>query len=136
MKDLNQKKEEYRGLEQQRLKWFKKRQKRIQQDFEVIKASDSLLELQYNSDVGIISEQLTKWLENAKNDNQKKIITELFMCVMRMSNYTETIRILSKRAVAELNESKRNLNHSENQRIELKKENEILKKEIEFISKK
>lgn len=135
MESLNKQRETKKQLEIQQIILHKKYEERIKRDFDTVKASETLLELQYNADTQIILESLNKWLKHAKNENQKNTINEMFMCIMRMSSYTETIRTLSKRAVSELMQERRNLSNSESKRIELQRENEILKKEIDFINK-
>lgn len=135
MENLNKQRETKKQLEIQQIMLHKKYEEQIKKDFDTVKASETLLELQYNADTQIILESLNKWLKHAKNENQKNTINEMFMCIMRMSNYTETIRMLSKRAVSELMQERRNLSNSETKRIELQRENEFLKKEIDFINK-
>lgn len=135
MENLNKQRETKKQLEIQQIMLHKKYEEQIKKDFDTVKASETLLELQYNADTQIILESLNKWLKHAKNENQKNTINEMFMCIMRMSSYTETVRTLSKRAVSELMQERRNLSNSESKRIELQRENEFLKKEIDFINK-
>lgn len=97
------------------------------------------------NDMILISEQLFEWSKKAKNPEQKKLLDDLFMKMIRVSSYVFHLETVSKHSVTlyyqELDTSKRMLSEKRTLQLkmevlEIEKNAEIkaLKSEIEFIN--
>ena len=111
--------------------------------FEYADASQYILDEKCDIDLVYIQDRIVEWSKSAKNENQKKVLNEMFLCLLRTSSYIDVIRTLSKQSVAKyvtaekritaLHSELRLMEYEKNSQIEqLKKQLENAKKEIEF----
>jgi hypothetical protein len=111
--------------------------------FEYADAGQYILDEKCDTDLIYIQDRIVEWSKSAKNDNQKKVLNEMFLCLLRCSSYIDVIRTLSKQSVAKYVTAEKRITalHSEirlmeydknGQIAELKKQLENAKKEIEF----
>lgn len=111
--------------------------------FEYADASQYILDEKCDIDLVYIQDRIVEWSKSAKNENQKKVLNEMFLCLLRTSSYIDVIRTLSKQSVAKyvtaekritaLHSEFRLMEYEKNSQIEqLKKQLENAKKEIEF----
>jgi hypothetical protein len=111
--------------------------------FEYADAGQYILDEKCDTDLVYIQDRIVEWSKSAKNDNQKKVLNEMFLCLLRCSSYIDVIRTLSKQSVAKyvtaekritaLHSEIRLMEYDKNGQIsELQKQLENAKKEIEF----
>lgn len=111
--------------------------------FEYADASQYILDEKCDIDLVYIQDRIVEWSKSAKNENQKKVLNEMFLCLLRTSSYIDVIRTLSKQSVAKyvtaekritaLHSELRLMEYEKNSQIEqLQKQLENAKKEIEF----
>ena len=111
--------------------------------FEYADASQYILDEKCDIDLVYIQDRIVEWSKSAKNENQKKVLNEMFLCLLRTSSYIDVIRTLSKQSVAKyvtaekritaLHSELRLMEYDKNSKIEqLQKQLENAKKEIEF----
>jgi hypothetical protein len=111
--------------------------------FEYADAGQYILDEKCDTDLVYIQDRIVEWSKIAKNDNQKKVLNEMFLCLLRCSSYIDVIRTLSKQSVAKyvtaekritaLHSEIRLMEYDKNGQIsELQKQLENAKKEIEF----
>ena len=114
--------------------------------FEYADAGQYILDEKCDTDLVYIQDRIVEWSKSAKNDNQKKVLNEMFLCLLRCSSYIDVLRTLSKQSVAKYVTAEKRITalHSEirlmeydknGQIAELKKQLENAKKEIEFRDK-
>ena len=113
--------------------------------FEYAETTQWLLDDKCDTDLIFVQEKLTEWSEKA-NPTQKAVLNDLHLSVLRVYTYIESLRILSKTAVSKYVglekqvstlQNKMRLMKLEHQKeiLELSKEIENGKKEIEFLSR-
>lgn len=111
--------------------------------FEYADAGQYILDEKCDIDLVYIQDRIVEWSKSAKNENQKKVLNEMFLCLLRTSSYIDVIRTLSKQSVAKyvtaekritaLHSELRLMEYEKNSKIEqLQKQLENAKKEIEF----
>lgn len=143
--DINKLKDDQRNIERSQSKLLVEYLKQQDKFWEFQGLSEQIAFDKNQNDMILLSTQISEWLEKSKNEEQKKILTEMFLKTIRISSYVFHLETVSKHSITlyrqELETSKRLL--SEKRSIELKlnqtekeKDEQIkaLKKEIEFIS--
>jgi len=123
-------------------KYFEQQRER----FDYADTAQWLLDDKCDTDLIYIQEKVSEWSKVAKTDTQKKVLNEMFLGVLRVSSYIDTMRTLAKHSVSKyvtaekevqrLNSEKRLMKLDKDKEISrLKKELENAKKEIEFIER-
>ena len=123
-------------------KYFEQQRER----FDYADTAQWLLDDKCDTDLIYIQEKVSEWSKSAKTDAQKKVLNEMFLGVLRVSSYIDTMRTLAKHSVSKyvtaekevqrLNSEKRLMKLDKDKEISrLKKELENAKKEIEFIER-
>lgn len=107
--------EDFKRREKLAVQHFVERAVEKQKNFENAFSQEYLLDMQFDADFSIIISTLNEWNKKAKSKSQKETIIKLVGSLFRMSEYKANLKTLSKRAVAEY--------------IEIKKENALLKKQ-------
>ena len=143
LKDARQKQKE-EEIKQVSLmaKYFEQQRER----FDYADTAQWLLDDKCDTDLIYIQEKVSEWSKSAKTDAQKKVLNEMFLGVLRVSSYIDTMRTLAKHSVSKyvtaekevqrLNSEKRLMKLDKDKEISrLKKELENAKKEIEFIER-
>ena len=143
LKDARQKQKE-EEIKQVSLmaKYFEQQRER----FDYADTAQWLLDDKCDTDLIYIQEKVSEWSKAAKTDTQKKVLNEMFLGVLRVSSYIDTMRTLAKHSVSKyvtaekevqrLNSEKRLMKLDKDKEISrLKKELENAKKEIEFIER-
>ena len=143
LKDARQKQKE-EEIKQVSLmaKYFEQQRER----FDYADTAQWLLDDKCDTDLIYIQEKVSEWSKVAKTDTQKKVLNEMFLGVLRVSSYIDTMRTLAKHSVSKyvtaekevqrLNSEKRLMKLDKDKEISrLKKELENAKKEIEFIER-
>lgn len=120
---------------QEQLKAEEAFERKVMENFNIFDSEVDILTMQFNTDFSIISEKLLQWEKAAKNESQKKTIKELISALIRMLSYGSTVNTISKRSKAEWIVYKNIALKSALENRDLKKSNEILKKEIEYYEK-
>jgi hypothetical protein len=129
--------------ESQQLNLWTKLLDQQRKSFEYADAGQYILDEKCDTDLVYIQDRIVEWSKSAKNDNQKKVLNEMFLCLLRCSSYIDVLRTLSKQSVAKYVTAEKRITalHSEirlmeydknGQIAELKKQLENAKKEIEF----
>jgi hypothetical protein len=132
--------------ESQQLNLWTKLLDQQRKSFEYADAGQYILDEKCDTDLVYIQDRIVEWSKSAKNDNQKKVLNEMFLCLLRCSSYIDVLRTLSKQSVAKYVTAEKRITalHSEirlmeydknGQIAELKKQLENAKKEIEFRDK-
>lgn len=143
LKDARQKQKE-EEIKQVSLmsKYFEQQRER----FDYADTAQWLLDDKCDTDLIYIQEKVSEWSKAAKTDTQKKVLNEMFLGVLRVSSYIDTMRTLAKHSVSKyvtaekevqrLNSEKRLMKLDKDKEISrLKTELENAKKEIEFIER-
>lgn len=123
-------------------KYFEQQRER----FDYADTAQWLLDDKCDTDLIYIQEKVSEWSKVAKTDTQKKVLNEMFLGVLRVSSYIDTMRTLAKHSVSKyvtaekevqrLNSEKRLMKLDKDKEISrLKTELENAKKEIEFIER-
>ncbi len=115
-------------LDKQRENFYKKKLEEDRVRFDRMTATESILDLKYQTDSIAVTELLTDWISKAKNDNQKKILTDTILSMMRINSYVSTLQTISKDSTLRYIDEK--LAHNK-----LVKESSILKSENEKLNK-
>lgn len=132
--------------ESQQLNLWTKLLDQQRKSFEYADAGQYILDEKCDTDLIYIQDRIVEWSKSAKNDNQKKVLNEMFLCLLRCSSYIDVLRTLSKQSVAKYVTAEKRITalHSEirlmeydknGQIAELQKQLENAKKEIEFRDK-
>jgi hypothetical protein len=132
--------------ESQQLNLWTKLLDQQRKSFEYADAGQYILDEKCDTDLVYIQDRIVEWSKSAKNDNQKKVLNEMFLCLLRCSSYIDVLRTLSKQSVAKyvtaekritaLHSEIRLMEYDKNGQIsELQKQLENAKKEIEFRDK-
>jgi hypothetical protein len=111
--------------------------------FEFADTSQFILKDKNDIDIMLLMNQIVEWNKKAKPE-QQKLLTELFLAILRIQNYTQNLETLNQHTVAkyvtqqELSKSTLSSHASEKLKLELRikqLETELsnAKKEIEFI---
>ncbi len=114
--------------------------------FEFADTSLYILKDKNEIDIMLIIDQIVEWSKKAKNIEQKNLLTELFLAILRIQNYTQNLETLNQHAVAkyvsQMELSKNTLSSHASEVLkyklqitELQKQLENAKKEIEFRDK-
>lgn len=142
MNELNEKRKSQNEIEKSNVSIFIKALESEKKRFEYAEASQWLLDDKCDTDLIYIQEKLSEWSAKAK-ETQKPVLNEMYVGIIRVYSYIESMRTLCKTAVSkyvglekenarlqsELTLQKMNY-LQEIQR--LTKELENVKKEIEF----
>ena len=129
--------------ESQQLNLWTKLLEQQRKSFEYADAGQYILDEKCDTDLIYIQDRIVEWSKIAKNENQKKVLNEMFLCLLRCSSYIDVLRTLSKQSVAKYVTAEKRITalHSEirlmeydknGQIAELQKQLENAKKEIEF----
>lgn len=129
--------------EKQQISLWIKLMEQQRKSFEYADASQYILDEKCDIDLVFIQDKIVEWSKSAKNENQKKVLNEMFLCLLRTSSYIDVMRTLCKQSVSKyvtaekritaLHSEIRMLEYDKNGQIdELKKQLENAKKEIEF----
>lgn len=113
--------------------------------FEFAETSQFILKDKNEIDMMLLMEKIAEWNKSAKNDSQKKLLTELFLAILRIQSYVQNLETLNQHTVAkyvvEVDSSKKRDSYHASQKLKLeleisklKKDLENAKKEIEFIN--
>lgn len=116
------------NLDEQKVNFYKKKVQEDRVRFDRMTATESILDLKYQTDSIAVTELLTDWISKAKNDNQKKILTDAILSMMRINSYVSTLQTVSKDSTLRYIDEK--LAHNK-----LVKESSILKAENEKLNK-
>jgi hypothetical protein len=130
-------------LSESKLLW--KALKKERESFDYAEASQFILDDKCDTDLIYIQETISEWSKSAKNDNQKKVLNDMFFSILRVNTYIDQMRVLNKGSVAKfvgcekkltvLQSELRMVKIESNQKIiQLEKQLEDAKKEIEFIN--
>ena len=129
--------------ENQQMKLWTKLMDQQRKSFEYADASQYILDEKCDIDLVYIQDKIVEWSKIAKNETQKKVLNEMFLCLLRTSSYIDVMRTLSKQSVSKYVSVEKRITalHSEirlmeydknNQISELQKQLDNAKKEIEF----
>ena len=132
-------------MEKAQLGLMKKFIEKQRENFEYADTSQFLLQNKNEDDIMLIMNQIVEWSKVAKEEN-KKVFNELFLAILRIQQYVETLQTLNKHSVAkyvrevEVSSNTASAAYGEKLKHEqeiqqLKKDLETAKKEIEFLSK-
>lgn len=99
------------------------------------------------SDMILLSEQLHEWYTKAKNDEQKKILENLYIKIISISGYVMHLETVSKQSIRLFRDEQKKADRYLSEKktlehrlilLEKEKDNEIkkLKDEIEFINRR
>jgi len=99
------------------------------------------------SDMILLSEQLHEWYSKAKNDEQKKILENLYIKIISISGYVMHLETVSKQSIRLFRDEQKKADRYLSEKktlehrlilLEKEKDNEIkkLKDEIEFINRR
>tara|TARA_R100000541_G_scaffold58572_1_gene69982 strand:+ start:206 stop:661 length:456 start_codon:yes stop_codon:yes gene_type:complete len=145
LEDINNLKDNQRNIERSQSKLLVDYLKQQDEFWEFQGLSEQIAFDKNQNDMILLSSQISEWIEKSKNEDQKKLLTEMFLKSIRISGYVFHLETISKHSISlyrqELANNKRLL--SEKRSVELKynqfekESNEqikTLKKEIEFIS--
>lgn len=99
------------------------------------------------SDMILLSEQLHEWYSKAKNDEQKKILENLYIKIISISGYVMHLETVSKQSIRLFRDEQKKADRYLSEKktlehrlilMEKEKDNEIkkLKDEIEFINRR
>ncbi|MFO0089997.1 MAG: hypothetical protein ACK518_04275 [bacterium] len=146
MENLKDQRQESKKKEMQQISLWSKFLEQHRERFDYADTAQWILDEKFDTDLILIQDKVIEWLKTAKNENQKKILNEMFLACFRISSYTDNMRTLNKATVSKYVTTEKRLTalHSEmrialyekDQEIEkLKKDLETAKKEIEFLSK-
>lgn len=146
LEEINKLKDDQRNIERSQSKLLVGYLKQQEEFWEFQGLSEQIAFDKNQNDMILLSSQISEWLEKSKNEEQKKLLTEMFLKTIRISSYVFHLETVSKHSISlyrqELQSNKRLL--SEKRSLELnynqfKKENDeqikALKKEIEFLNK-
>jgi len=86
----------------------------------------------FYSDIASLTHYLGEWKEKTTSEEYKEILTKLLYAVFRIDIHKEHYKKIAKRAIAEYIEQRSIANRYADRCLELEKEIEILKKEIQF----
>ena len=111
--------------------------------FEFAETSQFILKDKNDTDIMLLMDKIVEWNKKAKPE-QQKLLTELFLAILRIQDYTQNLETLNQHTVAkyvtqqELSRSTLSSHASEKLKLELRikqLETELsnAKKEIEFI---
>lgn len=114
--------------------------------FEYADTSIWILKDKNDIDIMLIMDQIVEWNKKAKNSNQQKLLTELFLAILRIQSYVENLETLNQHAVAKYvtqKELSKNTLSSHAAEVlkykmeisELERKLENAKKEIDFIER-
>jgi len=114
--------------------------------FEFADTSLYILKDKNEIDIMLIMNQIVEWSKKAKNVEQKNLLTELFLAILRVQNYVQNLETLNQHSVAkyvtQMELSNNTLSSHAREVLkykvkikELEKELENAKKEIEFIER-
>ena len=132
--------------ENQQMKLWTKLMDQQRKSFEYADASQYILDEKCDIDLIYIQDKIVEWSKIAKNETQKKVLNEMFLCLLRTSSYIDVMRTLSKQSVSKYVSVEKRITalHSENRILQYDKTNEInelkrqlenARKEIEFLEK-
>jgi hypothetical protein len=113
--------------------------------FEYADTSQFILQDKNEVDLILLMNQIVDWNGKAKPEN-KQVLTNMFLAILRVQNYVQTLETLNKHTVSkyviEVENNKNSASYyasnklqSEKEIRDLKKEIDVLKKEVEFLSK-
>lgn len=145
LEEINKLKDDQRNVERSQSKLLIDYLKQQDEFWEFQGLSEQIAFDKNQNDMILLSSQISEWLEKSKNEEQKKLLTEMFLKTIRISSYVFHLETVSKHSISlynqELKTNKRLL--SEKRGVELKfnqfeKESNAkiksLEKEIEFIN--
>lgn len=146
MNDLKDARAKEKEQEQKQVSLMSKYFEQQRERFDYADTAQWLLDDKCDTDLIYIQEKVSEWSKVAKTDTQKKVLNEMFLGVLRVSSYIDTMRTLAKHSVSKyvtaekevqrLNSEKRLMKLDKDKEISrLKKELENAKKEIEFIER-
>jgi len=147
MENLNKQREEADKIERFQVKAVLEMAKKVRERFDYADTAQWLAQDKNLEDLTMVSNSLSEWLMNPKiSESKKKELTDLLMSIWRVMAYCQNIETICKTAVSKysVNESKIGkleteirILKMEKEQLEINKNKEIdvLKKEIEFISK-
>lgn len=127
--------EDYKKIEQLAVQHFVKKEIEKQKNFENAFSQEYLLDMQFDADFSIILSTLNDWSKKAKSKSQKETIIKLVGSLFRMNEYKANLKTLSKRAVAEYIEVKRENASLKKQNLENYNTIKSMKSEIEYYGK-
>lgn len=146
MNDLKDARAKEKEQEQKQVSLMSKYFEQQRERFDYADTAQWLLDDKCDTDLIYIQEKVSEWSKVAKTDTQKKVLNEMFLGVLRVSSYIDTMRTLAKHSVSKyvtaekevqrLNSEKRLMKLDKDKEISrLKTELENAKKEIEFIER-
>lgn len=102
------------------------------QEFKKRSIDIDLPALQFSDDFSMISKTIIEWQKKAKSDTQKNVIKEIETALIRMLCHNQELSTISKRAQAEYSVINQIVSRQALKLRDLKKENDLLKKEIKY----
>ena len=147
MESINKQREEERKLEQYQSKIIIEYAKKARERFEYADTAQWLAQDKNLEDLTIVSNSISEWVLNPKLDaKRKKELTDLLMSIWRVMAYCQNVETICKTAVSKYSTTESQLGKYESEirilKMELEqlattknKEIDVLKKEIEFLSK-
>lgn len=135
MKDLKDARQKQKEEEMKQVHLMSKYLEQQRVRFDYADTAQWLLDDKCDTDLIYIQEKVLEWSKSAKTDVQKKVLNEMFLCVVRVGSYIDTMRTLAKHSVSKYISTEKTHQHlqSEKRIMELEKNQEILKikKELE-----
>lgn len=146
-KYINDLKDNQRNIERSQAKLLVDYLKQQDEFWEFQGLSEQIAFDKNQSDMILLSEQLHEWYSKAKNDEQKKILENLYIKIISISGYVMHLETVSKQSIRLFRDEQRKSDRylSEKKTLERRlilmekeKDNEIkkLKDEIEFINRR
>lgn len=146
-KYINDLKDNQRNIERSQAKLLVDYLKQQDEFWEFQGLSEQIAFDKNQSDMVLLSEQLHEWYTKAKNDEQKKILENLYIKIISISGYVMHLETVSKQSIRLFRDEQRKADRylSEKKTLERRlilmekeKDNEIkkLKDEIEFINRR
>jgi hypothetical protein len=103
--------------------------------YELANSVDAIEKMRYNISFQMVSDLFQDWLQKTKNEQQKEVLKKCSNAMSDIFFINFNLEKNIKYAIAERHTIKDQLSLFQKKAYELAKENEALKKEIEFISK-
>ena len=146
-KYINDLKDNQRNIERSQAKLLIDYLKQQDEFWEFQGLSEQIAFDKNQSDMILLSEQLHEWYSKAKNDEQKKILENLYIKIISISGYVMHLETVSKQSVRLFRDEQRKADRYLSEKktlehrlilMEKEKDNEIkkLKDEIEFINRR
>ena len=146
-KYINDLKDNQRNIERSQAKLLVDYLKQQDEFWEFQGLSEQIAFDKNQSDMVLLSEQLHEWYTKAKNNEQKKILENLYIKIISISGYVMHLETVSKQSIRLFRDEQKKADRYLSEKktlehrlilLEKEKDNEIkkLKEEIEFINRR